>query len=117
MDNFWIFEVFFSGFFRFFVDFLKIFWIFRFLNFLKNVFNFFWTFLVLGITFKVTMVTTKSHQGYYWTPKIDKNGPTQQNMLFFAQMAKKAWAEGQSPPQELEVGLHSGPYLLVFMKI
>ena len=32
---------------------------------------------------------------------------------FFARMAKKASVKGQSPPQELEVGPHSGPYLLV----
>ena len=32
---------------------------------------------------------------------------------FFAQRAKKAWAKGRSPPQELEVGPRSGPYLLV----
>ena len=32
---------------------------------------------------------------------------------FLAQRAKKASAEGQSSPQELEVGPRSGPYLLV----
>ena len=32
---------------------------------------------------------------------------------FFARRAKKATAKGQSPPQELEVGSRSGPYLLV----
>ena len=32
---------------------------------------------------------------------------------FSAQRTKKASAEGQSPPQELEVGPRSGPYLLV----
>ena len=31
--------------------------------------------------------------------------------------AKKASAEGRSPPQELEVGPRSGPYLLVFKKV
>ena len=35
---------------------------------------------------------------------------------FFARRAKKASAEGRSPPQELEVGLRSGPYLLVCFK-
>ena len=33
--------------------------------------------------------------------------------FFFARRAKKASAECQSPPQELEVGPRSGPYLLV----
>ena len=31
----------------------------------------------------------------------------------FTQMAKNTLAKGRSPPQELEVGLHSGLYLLV----
>ena len=47
----------------------------------------FWDFLrfcFFGIPFKVTKVTTKSYQGYYWTPKIVKNGPKQHNKLFFA---------------------------------
>ena len=33
-----------------------------------------------------------------------------------AQRAKKALAEGRCPPQELEVGPCSGPYLLVHIK-
>ena len=36
------------------------------------------------------------------------------NTPFFAHRAKKFSAGGRSPPQELEVGLRSGPYLLVF---
>ena len=36
---------------------------------------------------------------------------------FFAQRAKKASAKGQSPPQELEVGPRSKPYLLVQVQI
>ena len=44
--------------------------------------------------------------------KNGKNGPKQHNKVFFAQRAKKASAEGPSPPQELEVGPRSGPYLL-----
>ena len=36
---------------------------------------------------------------------------------FFVQRAKKASAEGQSPQQELEVGPHSGLYLLVAFNI
>ena len=35
---------------------------------------------------------------------------------FFAQRAKKALAEGQSPPQELEVSPRSGLYLLVHVE-
>ena len=34
-------------------------------------------------------------------------------VFFFASRTKKACFEGQSSPQELEVGLCSGPYLLV----
>ena len=69
------------------------------------------------IPFKVTKVTIKSYQGYYWTPKIAKNGPKQHNKLFFARRAKKASAEGRSPPQELEVSPRSGLYLLVVLKV
>ena len=94
---FWIFLMFF--FFYFFDFFL--------------IFGFLWTFWIL---FKVTEVTTKSYQGYYWTPKNAKNGPKQHNKLFFARRAKKASAKGRSPPQELEVGPRSGPYLLVLFK-
>ena len=81
-----------------------------------NFLGFFGFFCFFGISFKVTNVTTKSYQGYYWTPKIAKNGPKQHNKLFFARRAKKASAEGRSPPQELEVGPRSGPYLLVILK-
>ena len=99
-DNFWIFEV-------FFIDFLDFFGFFGFLDILNFFvifcifFGFFWFFFG---SFKVTNVTTKCYHGYYWTLKIAKNGPKQH---------KKALAEGQSPPQELEVGPRSGPYLLV----
>ena len=48
--------------------------------------------------------------------KNGKNGPKQHNKVFFAQMAKKASAEGRSPPQELEEGPRSGLYLLVPIK-
>ena len=73
--------------------------------------EFFWVFFVcFFVSFKVTKVTTKCYHGYYWKPKIAKNGPKQQ--FFFCQRAKKASAEGRSPPQELEVGPRSGPYLL-----
>ena len=98
---FWIFWIFF-GFFGFFGRFLDfgIFW-----NFLK----FFGFFFVI-----VTNVTTKCYHGYYWTPKMGQNSI---KSSFFARRAKKASAEGRSPPQELEVGPRSGPYLLVSLKI
>ena len=54
--------------------------------------------LFFCIPFKVTKGTTKSYQGYYWAPKIAKNGPKKHNKLFlFARWAKKALAEGRSP--------------------
>ena len=55
------------------------------------------------------MVTT-GHQN------MPKMGQISIISSFFARRAKKASAEGQSPPQELEVGPRSGPYLLVFLK-
>ena len=48
------------------------------------------------------MVTT----GHQKLPKMGQSS-------FFSRRAKKASAEGRSPPQELEVGPRSGPYLLV----
>ena len=80
-------------------------------------FRHFFLYFFLLISHKVTKVTTKNYQGYYWKPKMDKNGPKQHNKIFFAQRAKKASAKGQSPPQELEVGLRSGPYLLVLLNL
>ena len=80
-------------------------------TFNTSLWNCFWFF---GIPFKVTKVTTKSYQGYYFTPKIAKNGPKQHiRLFFFARKAKKVSAEAQSPLQELEIGPRSGPYLLV----
>ena len=87
--------------FLYFWKFLEIFWIFL------GFFRFF------GIPFKVTNVTTKSYQGYYWTPKNAKNGPKQHNNLFFCPKGKKSL--GRSPPQELEVSPRSGLYLLVLI--
>ena len=86
---FWIFWIFF-GFFWFFGRFLDfwIFWIF--LKFL----DFFWIFFFLVI---VTNVTTKSYQGYYWTPKIAKNGPKQYNKLFFCPKGKKSLGRRPKP--------------------
>ena len=108
---FWIFWIFFLIFFWVFgfFDFLD-FWIFRFffLTFLWFIFYFFGFF---GIPFKVTNVTTKSYQGYFWTPKIAKNGPKRHNNLIFCP------ASAEALRRELEVGPRSGPYLLVFLTL
>ena len=108
MDLFWIFEYFFD----FLEDFLDYFWIFWiifgfFLDFFLLFLFFFYGFFskLLWLLLKITKVTT-GHQKW----------PKQHNKLFFAQKTKKASAEGPSPPQELEVGPRSGPYLLVSMK-
>ena len=95
----------------FFLDLLKN--VFGFLNFFRflNFCIFFGIFLFFGIFFKVTKVTTKSYQGYYWTPKIAKNVPKQHIKLVFSRKAKRASAEGWSPPQELEVG----PFILCWL--
>ena len=50
------------------------------------------------------------------TKKLPKMGQNSIKSSFFARRAKKALAEGQRPPQELEVGPRSGPYLLVISK-
>ena len=73
--------------------FLKIFW---------NIFN------LLRLLLNVTEVTT-GHQKW---PKMDQKSKISS---FFAQRAKQASTEGQSLPQELEVGPRSGPYLLVYL--
>ena len=58
----------------------------------------------------------KSYFGYYWTPKWSK---ISQNSIissfFWPEGQKKSSTEGKSPPQELEVGPRSGPYLLVWV--
>ena len=61
---------------------------------------------LLRLLLNVTTVTT-GHQ------KSPKSGQNSKKSSFFARRAKKASAEGRSPPQELEVGPRSGPYLLV----
>ena len=106
---------FFFNFNFFFKDLFKFFgFVFGFLE----IFEIFGFFLSLGIPFNLTKVTTKSYQGYYWAQKIVKNGPKQHNkLLFLPKGQKKASAKGQSHPQELEVGPHSGPYLLVKVKL
>ena len=64
---------------------------------------------LLMLLLKVTKVTT-GHQ------KLPKMGQNSIIISFFARRAKKASAEGQSPPQELEVSPRSGLYLLVVDK-
>ena len=66
--------------------------------------------MLLRLLLKVTHVTT----GHQKLPKMGQNSIIRS---FFARRAKKASAEGQSPPQELEVGPRSGPYLLVIIII
>ena len=82
----------------------------KFTFFQKNLFGNFLDFFVVVI---VTNVTTKCYHGYYWTPKMGQNSI---KSSFFTRRAKKASAEGRSPPQELEVGPRSGPYLLVILE-
>ena len=122
--DFWCFSMdfldfcrfFFDFFFGFFLDILNFLDYFEFSDFFK-FFGFFFSILSFFlVSFKVNKVTTKCYHGYYWTPKIAKNGPKQQKKLFFCPKGKKASAEGQSPPQELEVGPRSGRYLLVHYK-
>ena len=75
--------------------------------------NFFVFFLFLGfiskllrLLFKVTKVTT----GHQILPKISPNSKISPCL---DPKGKKALTEGRSPPQELELGPCSGPYLLV----
>ena len=62
----------FYGFFGFVLDFFFNFLIF--LIFFKLFLNFLNAYIFFRIPFKVTKVTTKSFQGYYWAPKIAKVG-------------------------------------------
>ena len=52
-----------------------------------------------------------------WLLLDTKNCQNSIKSFFFAQRAKKALVEGRSPPQELELGPRSGPYLLVNVKV
>ena len=89
------------------VFFLKIFEIFGYFEDFWFFFGLFVFFLeLLRLILKVTKVTI-GHQ------KLPKMGQNSKINSFFARRAKKASAEGRSPPQELEVGPRSGPYLLV----
>ena len=118
--NFWIFLDL-LNFFRFFFIF---FWIFFLISYLKKktildflikkknlwiIFEFFSVFL--GFLSKLLRLHYKTYQGYYWRPRIAKNGATQHNKRFFCPKGKKASTEGRR--QELEVGLRIGPYLIV----
>ena len=97
---------FFSDFLDFFLDFLDLLDVFWILGF----FEIFWFFLDFFFVI-VTYVTTKCYHGYYWTQKMGQNSI---KSFFFCPKGKKRL--GRSPPQELEVGPRSGPYLLVLMK-
>ena len=94
----------FLGFFLFIFRFLDFFGFFGFLRFFLDFFGFFKK--LLRLLLKVTEVTTE-HQKW---PKISTNIV---KSPFFCPKGKKAPAEGQSPPQELEV---SPLYLLVILK-
>ena len=100
----------FLGFFGFldFWPFLTTFWFIFFYGFSGFFFGggAFWIlfFKLLRFLLKVTKVTT----GYQKWPEIGQNSIIR---FIFAWWAKKAL--GRSPLQELEVGLRSGPYLLV----
>ena len=108
--DFWIFFGFFVFFWIFwiFLDFLDVFWILGFFEIFWNFWDFFFLLLLLMLLLNVTMVTTGQ-------PKLPKMGQNRIKSSFFAR--KKASAEGRSPPQELEVGPRSGPYLLVHFYI
>ena len=101
---FWIFWDCFRSF-AFLVDFCGLLknWIFGFFGF------FFWIFVIF---LKVTKASNKCCGGYYWAPKISTYS---MKSTFFCPKGKKASAEGQRPPQELEVSPHTGLYLLVFV--
>ena len=49
------------------------------------------------------------------TKKYQNLGKSSIKSFFFARRPNKASAEGRSPPQELEEGPRSGPYLLVLL--
>ena len=50
-----------------------------------------------------------------YTSKMALNGQEQHRQPFFCPKGKKPLAEDLSPAQDLEIGLHSGPYLLYLM--
>ena len=98
--EFWIFWQFFTFYFLY---------LWNVCNFFLRDFSIFYSYSFiscLGNFFKVSKVTTKSVQDYYWTQKWAKMGQKKNiiNLFFFAWRAKKSLAGGQSPPQKLEVG-------------
>ena len=70
-------------------------------------FLFFW---FLSKLLRLLLNDTTVTIGHQKSPKMGQNSI---KSSFFARRAKKASAKGRSPPQELEVGPRSGPYLLV----
>ena len=55
---------------------------------------FFWIFLVFWVLFKAPKATTKIYQGWYWTPKIAKNGPKQH--IFLPKRPKRPQPKAQA---------------------
>ena len=101
--DFWIVLIFlkdFLGFFYIFLFFLFIYLFFFFNSFLVKFFHVF-----LGISFKVTKVTTGNI-------KLPKMG---QNSIISSFFSKREKSLSQNPPQELEVSPRSGPYLLIIL--
>ena len=74
------------------------------------IYEIFWVFFFNVRLLNITEVTTE-HQKW---PKISTKSV---ESPFFAPRAKKASVEDRSPPPELKVGLCSGPYLHVLIKI
>ena len=79
------------------MDFSKIFEMFFFLDF----------FVFFVIPFKVTKVTTKRYQGYYWTPNIAKNMPKQHNKILFCQKSKNSLGKRTNCADGEVVFIHS----------
>ena len=69
---------------------------------------FFYFFKLIRLILKVSKVTKKK-----W-PNIGKNSIISP---FFGRRGKTASDKGRIPPQELEIGPHSGTYLLVCIKV
>ena len=112
----------FTGFYGFFGLFYIFFWFFKDFFWIFEISNFFLIFFIyfflvfLGLLSKLLMLllkVTKVTNGHQKLPKMGQN----HNKLFFLPEAQqKALAKGRSPPQELELCPHSGPYLLVTEK-
>ena len=70
-------------------------------------------FVLFSKLFRLLLKITKVTTGHQILPKICQHRII--SFFLFARKAKKVSAEGQSPLEELEIGPHSGPYLLVFV--